>query len=61
LVFWTGDPKGSIHVCEFKESLLAVELGSLIQKHNRECCIYEVERRHLVFSASERKLLRRGI
>jgi len=58
LVFWAGDPKGNIYVYEFKESLLAVELEGLMQKHNRECWIYEVGRRHVVFSASEWELLR---
>jgi hypothetical protein len=58
LAFWAGDPKGNIYVYEFKERLPAIELESLMQEHNRECWIYEVGRRHVVFSVSEWELLR---
>jgi len=57
LVFWAGDPKGNIYVYEYKESLLAAELESHLQKHNRECWIYEVGSSHVIFSASEWELL----
>jgi hypothetical protein len=51
LIFWAGDQKGNIHVYEFKESLVASELEALMQKHNRECWIYEIGRRSVIFSA----------
>lgn len=61
LIFWAGDPKGNIYIYEFKESLLANELKNLMEEHNRECWIYELGPRHVVFSASEWELLQKEI
>ena len=61
LIFWAGYPLGNIYVYEFKESHLAVELESLMQEHNRECWIYELGRRHVIFSAGEWEVLQKEI
>jgi len=59
LIFWAGDQKGNIYVYELKETLLAIELENLMQKHNRECWIYELGRRSAIFSAGEWELLQK--
>ena len=59
LIFWAGDPIGNIYVYEFKESLPATELENLMQQHNRECWIYELGRRSVIFSAGEWELLQK--
>jgi len=59
LIFWAGDPLGSLYIYEFKESLPAQELKSLIQKHNRECWIWELGHSKTIYSAGEWDLLER--
>lgn len=59
LVFWAGDPLGSLYIYEFKESLLAQELKNLMQEHNRECWIWELGRPNVIYSASEWELLQK--
>ena len=59
LIFWAGDHLGSVYIYEFKECLPAQELKSLMQKHNRECWIWELGYSNIIYSAGEWELLER--
>lgn len=59
LIFWAGDPLGSVYIYEFKKSLPAIELENLMQEHNRECWIWELGHSNIIYSAAEWELLER--
>ncbi len=57
IVFWAGYPDGNLYIYEFKERLPASVLDDILQKHNRECWIYDLNDPKVIYSAGEWKLL----